>query len=255
MPSQRLLVLSDIHSNFEALRAVMHASLETFRPDGVVVAGDIVGYGPDPGPVIRGLRAHGDRLVAVAGNHDREARDKEAPCQMHADARESLLRNRDAMSSADVAFLRGLPGRAITGAFTVIHDPDEEYVETPDHALDVLDMIDTPHAIVGHTHVPGYFAAIPSTTEAGVHAISEFVPFRDGDVLAFAPGMRYVINPGSAGQPRDRDSRASFLEVTDDGRTTVVRARRVAYDIAATQAKMRNRGYPGLMADRLTWGW
>ena len=87
MQTRRYLVLSDIHSNFAALWAVIRASFRSFRPHVVVVAGDIVGYGPDPRLVVRTLRRSvellGATLVAVDGNHDREARDKEARSEEH----------------------------------------------------------------------------------------------------------------------------------------------------------------------------
>lgn len=257
MHPTRYLILSDIHANVAALWAVMRASFRTFRPHVVVVAGDIVGYGPDPRLVVHALRRSvpllGATLVAVDGNHDREARDKEAPCHMHADAAACLDLNRQAMTSSDVAFLRGLPEWVTVGPFTVAHDPagDHGYVFYPEDAHEALQAVSTPHAIVGHTHVPGYFAA----RGEGVEDVSRFVRFRDGDTLTFASGTRYVLNPGSVGQPRDGDRRAAYLEITThaDG-ATVVHARRAAYDIATTQIRMCVRGYPIEMAARLSDG-
>jgi predicted phosphodiesterase len=257
MRTRRYLVLSDIHSNFAALWAVIRASFRTFRPHVVVVAGDIVGYGPDPSLVVRTLRRSvellGATLVAVDGNHDREARDKEAPRQMHADAAECLVLNRRAMTSSDVAFLRRLPEWVRVGPFTVAHDPagNHGYVIHPEDALEALQAIRTPHAIVGHTHWPGFFEA----RGAGVDDVSTFTTFEEGDEVTLANASRYVLNPGSVGQPRDGDPRASYLEVTEaaDG-TVTVRARRAAYDLATTQIRMLLRGYPVEMAVRLSAG-
>jgi predicted phosphodiesterase len=259
MAPRKTLVLSDIHSNIGALRAVIRDAFTTFRPDVVAVAGDIIGYGPDPRRVIRTLRRGvpllGATLVAVDGNHDREGRDKQLPCEMHGDAERCLQLNRDELHSGDITFLRGLADRAPVGDFTVTHDPLGMYVEYPDDALMVLEDISTPHAIVGHTHKPGYFEA---TVVDGAHTlqVSDFIPLLDGAELTLEAGKRYVLNPGSVGQPRNGDPRAAYLEITEhaDG-TTVVQARRVAYDVAATQAKMRDLGYPVRMITRLAEGW
>lgn len=259
MAPRKTLVLSDIHANIEALRAVFRACFATFRPDVVVVAGDIIGYGPDPRLVIRmlqrGVALLGGRLVAIDGNHDREARDKEMPCGMHGDAAQCLDLNRDELDPVDVAFLRGLAERAWVGDFTVMHDPLEMYVEEAHEARTVLEYISTPHAIVGHTHLPGYFEAT-LVDDTQTLRVSDFVPLLDGAEVTLEAGKRYVLNPGSVGQPRDGDPRAAYLELTEhaDG-TTVVHARRVAYDVEATQAKMRDRGYPKRMITRLARGW
>lgn len=260
MGTKNYLILSDIHANAEALRAVLAASLGTFRPDVFVVAGDIVGYGPDPRLVIDTLRGLGDALVAVDGNHDRAARDKEGPVRMNHEAATALRRTRDRISSAEAAFLLALPGTAATGPFTVVHDPAvgserHAYVRRPHQAEAVLAGAGTPHAIVGHTHLPGYFEATVADDGSVITRVADFVPFVGGDVVRLKPGARYVLNPGSVGQPRDGDPRASYLEITEgeDGSITV-RACRVGYEIAATQAKMRARGFPESGASRLTVG-
>ncbi len=258
MAPQKTLVLSDIHSNIGALRTVIRDAFTTFRPDVVAVAGDIIGYGPDPRRVIqtlrRGVPRLGATLVAVDGNHDREGRDKELPCEMHSDAARCLQLNRDELNSSDIMFLRGLAERARVGDFTVTHDPLDMYVEYPHEARMVLEDISTTHAIVGHTHLPGYFQATVDDGE-DLLRVSDFIPLLDGAELTLEAGKRYVLNPGSVGQPRNGDPRAAYLVITEheDG-TTVVQARRVAYDVAATQAKMRNRGYPVRMINRLARG-
>ena len=172
---------------------------------------------------------------------------------MHADAADCLDRNRQAMTSSDVAFLRGLPEWVQVGPFTVAHDPagDHGYVLHPEDALEELAAVRTPHAIVGHTHWPGYF----EVRGAGVDDVSTFTFFEEGDVRTLDKTSRYVLNPGSVGQPRDGDPRASYLEVTEtaDGAVTV-HARRAAYDVATTQIRMLLRGYPVDMAVRLSAG-
>ena len=145
--------------------------------------------------------------------------------------------------------------RAWVGDFTVMHDPLEMYVNNPRQARAVLEDISTPHAIVGHTHLPGYFEATVDDGE-DLLRVSDFIPLLDGAELILEAGKRYVLNPGSVGQPRNGDPRAAYLEITEqaDG-TPVVQARRVAYDVAATQAKMRDRGYPVRMITRLADRW
>ena len=260
MGTKNYLILSDIHANAEALRAVFTASLGTFRPDVFVVAGDIVGYGADPRLVIDQLRGLGRALVAVDGNHDRAARDKEGPVRMNPEAATALRRTRDRISSAEAAFLLGLPGTAATGPFTVVHDPAvgperHAYVRTPHQARAVLADAHTRHAIVGHTHLPGFFEATVAGDGTTITRVADFVPFTGGEVLRLKADARYVLNPGSVGQPRDGDPRASYLEITEaeDGSITV-RACRVGYDVAAAQAKMRTRGFPEFGAARLAVG-
>ena len=118
-------------------------------------------------------------------------------------------------------------------------------------SLEALAAVRTPHAIVGHTHWPGYFAA----RGAGVDDVSTFTFFEEGDEVTLDKTSRYVLNPGSVGQPRDGNPRASYLEVTEaaDG-TVTVHARRAAYDVATTQIRMLLRGYPVDMAVRLSAG-
>ena len=118
-------------------------------------------------------------------------------------------------------------------------------------ALETLHAIRTPHAIVGHTHWPGYFEA----RGGGIDDVSTFTFFEEGDEVTLNKASRYVLNPGSVGQPRDGDPRASYLEVTEaaDGAVTV-HARRAAYDVATTQIRMLLRGYPVEMAVRLSVG-
>ena len=125
------------------------------------------------------------------------------------------------------------------------------YARLSADALEALQAIRTPHAIVGHTHWPGFFEA----RGAGVDDVSTFTTFEEGDEVTLANASRYVLNPGSVGQPRDGDPRASYLEVTEaaDG-TVTVRARRAAYDLATTQIRMLLRGYPVEMAVRLSAG-
>jgi predicted phosphodiesterase len=259
MGTKNYLVISDIHANAEALCAVF-ARLDTFRPDVFVVAGDIVGYGADPRLVIDHLRRLGDALVAVDGNHDRAARDKEGPVRMNSEAATALRRTRDTIGSAEAAFLLGLPGMAVTGPFTVVHDPAvgserHAYVRSPRQAQAVLAGVHTPHVIVGHTHLPGFFEATLAGDGTTVARVADFVPFTGDEVLRLKAEARYVLNPGSVGQPRDGDPRASYLEITEgeDGSISV-RACRVGYDVATAQAKMRSRGFPEFGAERLAFG-
>ena len=167
---------------------------------------------------------------------------------MHSDAARCLQLNRDEMDSSDIMFLRGLAERAWVGDFTVMHDPLEMYVNNPRQARAVLEDISTPHAIVGHTHLPGYFEA---TVDDGdnILRVSDFIPLLDGAELTLEAGKRYVLNPGSVGQPRNGDPRAAYA-IIDDQR---VELKRVEYPVEETVTSVMQSSLPepakALLAD------
>jgi diadenosine tetraphosphatase ApaH/serine/threonine PP2A family protein phosphatase len=238
----RVAVLSDIHSNLVALDAVLaHAG----SVDAIWHLGDVVGYGPDPDGVVARLAALG--AIGVRGNHDAAALGGREIEWFNPDARAAAAWTRDAIDDATRAWLEAQPVRREIETMTLVHgsprDPLREYIVTLGVALDNLALLTTPYGLHGHTHVPIAFV------DAG----------DDVEVVAPADGGRMVLdartsllNPGSVGQPRDGDPRASYL-LLEPG-SGAVTWHRVAYDIDRVQAAIRAAGLPRRLADRLAIG-
>jgi len=218
-------LLSDIHANVIALEAVLRDLPDVSE---IWVMGDTVGYGPDPAPTLALLRER--RATLIAGNHDRAVATGEGLELFNAAARTAAERHRAWLGGADRDFLAALPVTLEPAAgYAICHgsprDPLWEYIFDARTAAYAMAGFAAPRCCVGHTHVPARF------------------PVGDTKVM---------INPGSVGQPRDGDPRASYA-VLDTERATVD-FHRVAYDIPETQKRMRALKLPDMLADRLAFG-
>ncbi len=241
----RVALLSDIHSNLAALDAVVAAA----KDDGATAwwhLGDIVGYGPDPDAVIERLGELG--ATGVMGNHDAAAAGIIDTSDFNPLAAEAALWTAGAISAASRDYLRALPLQQVDGAFTRVHgslsDPIWEYLRTEKSVRAHFAAQETAFSIVGHTHFPLVIVEGPGRGfEANVPA--------DGKVVKLGP-ERACVNPGCVGQPRDGDPRACYAVV--DTEAPSVLFRRVPYDIAATQEKMRAAGLPEPLISRLSLG-
>jgi len=225
----RLLVVSDIHSNLDALSAVL---ADAGPRDAVVCAGDVTGYGAHPAECVDAVRSLG--AYTVAGNHDHAIATVETDW-FNDDAQEAIRINRAMLSEADLEWLCGLPPELYLEAggrkLAVFHgsptEPLTSYVppaEMEAYAHLYLGHTDSDLVILGHTHFP--------------HAVR-----RPAGV---------VLNPGSVGQPRDGDPRASYAVV--DLPALDVEIRRVKYDIEAAAAAIEAAGIPLRFARRLREG-
>jgi predicted phosphodiesterase len=218
-------LLSDIHANLVALEAV----LRDLPPvDAIWVMGDTVGYGPDPADTLALLRER--RAILVAGNHDRAVATGEGLELFNATARTAATCHRSWLGAADRDALAALPVTLdLPGGFSICHgsprDPLWEYVFDARTAAAAMAGLPATRCCVGHTHVPATFRA------------------GDGKVM---------INPGSVGQPRDGDPRASYALLDVDRATAAFH--RVEYDIGETQRRMRDRKLPEMLVDRLSFG-
>ena len=241
----RALILSDIHSNLEALEAVIEDAEGRGGFDIIWCLGDTVGYGPDPGPCLKLLRRHA--LLAVAGNHDYAAVGKMGVEDFNYAAKAAVHFTTNQLSDEESGFLAGLPLVALAEPFTLVHgtlrDPLLEYLLDQETALVTLEMLTTRFCLVGHSHLSFLFRAGQSP--------SEFFEFEEDEDYSLDQ-ERWIINPGSVGQPRDRDPRASYA-VYDSQRGTIER-HRVVYDIPATQEKMRLAQLPQYLIQRLAQG-
>jgi predicted phosphodiesterase len=241
----RTLILSDIHSNLEALEAVMAGARAGGGFEAVWCLGDTVGYGPDPGPCLDLLQSHPLRMVA--GNHDYAAAGKMGVEEFNAAAAAAALWTAGQLSPAHAAFLSGLPLVITQPPFSLVHgslrEPLWEYLVSTEAALGTLELLTTRFCLVGHSHIPFI------CRENG--GSPQFVEFTQDRVFRLG-NERWIINPGSVGQPRDRDPRSSYA-IYDDQAGTVER-RRVEYPIPVTQEKMRRAGLPQPLVLRLDHG-
>ena len=245
----RALIISDVHSNLEAFDAVLADAEANGGYDTVWFLGDLVGYGADPGPCIARLRnlPH----LAIAGNHDHAVTGRLNPDLFNGAARAAALWTTDQLSDAELAYLVELPEVRTVGAFTHVHgslrDPVMEYLISEPAAMATFALLETPFCLVGHSHYP----LVWTEREGGadVALLDTAAP------LVLDAERRVIINPGSVGQPRDGDWRASYLLYDNDaGDAGVLHHYRVEYDVAGAQVKMRAAGLPETLAERLALG-
>jgi diadenosine tetraphosphatase ApaH/serine/threonine PP2A family protein phosphatase len=241
----RIAVISDIHANLLALEAVL-AHARTIQA--VWNMGDCVGYGPQPGECIARLRESG--AIWVAGNHERAATGAIGIEDFNPAAAMAAQWTENRLTDDEKSFLDALPETVCELDFTLVHGtlrwPIWEYLVDFETARAHLSLQQTPFSFVGHTHVPMQVTELPDDRQGcELHRLS------DGDVVELG-GARLVLNPGSVGQPRDGDKRASYGLLDTDTRTFTLR--RVDYDIAATQKLMEEADLPNWLIERLAIG-
>ncbi|HTP02273.1 MAG TPA: metallophosphoesterase family protein [Anaerolineales bacterium] len=242
----RVLVISDLHANYTALEAVLKDSGQF---DEAWCLGDLVGYGPDPNLVVEEIRLL-PRLTCMLGNHDVAILGRMELAAFNGDARRSLTWTSNVITADNVDFLRTLPYAAdVRGDVTLAHgsprDPIWEYVLNTLSARLNFDHFTTPYCFVGHSHIQSLFQLDEKRDRVSM-ALAKV-----GQQLALKP--RVILNPGSVGQPRDRDPRAAYA-IFDTERVTW-EPRRVHYDIGSVQDRIRQAGLPERHAARLAEGW
>jgi len=248
----RFLILADIHANLEALEAVLERARGRF--DQVICCGDLVGYGPDPNEVTEAVRQLGPALM-VRGNHDKAAVGLTDLSLFNPLARSAALWTRNQLSEENRRYLQAVPRGPVKGdGFTVAHGSlldEDQYLLDLGEALESLSLAAHRLTFFGHTHVQGGFAWFK---EQRAGPLDPGLRKGAGESrLALDLENRYLINPGSVGQPRDDDPRAAFA-VFDQERALVTYLR-VEYPVGRTQKKMREAGLPPYLADRLSQGW
>jgi len=240
----RVAVLSDIHSNLHALEAVL-ADVDGEQPDAIWCLGDIVGYGPRPDECCGVVR---DRTaVSLCGNHDLGVLGTVDLDEFSTDAATAARWTRDVLGEAAQSFLAGLSPSGEAEGLQLFHasprDPVWEYILTDQAAIAALEATTAPIVLVGHSHVPLAVSAENGGIDGG-HAPA-------GTEIDLAE-RRWLLNPGSVGQPRDGDARAAWLLLDlDAGRASF---RRVGYDIESTQQEILEAGLPRVLGERLASG-
>lgn len=239
-------MLSDIHANLVALEAVLEDAEGEY--DAIWNLGDIVGYGPKPKECI-------DRLVdlapaaALIGNHDWAAIGRIHLDEFNPVARFATYWTMAQLSPEHLRYLESLPNRIIDEGWMLVHasprHPIWEYVYTARVADENFALFDAPVCFIGHTHVQLYISEeMAGRAKAPAHP-------KHGETLMI-DGTRYMVNPGSVGQPRDNNPAAAFALY--DTETRSVTFRRVAYDIERTQVQMDEAGLPRPLITRLALG-
>jgi predicted phosphodiesterase len=239
----RYAIIADIHANLAAFTAV----LDDIEKRGGVVQiwclGDVVGYGPDPGECLALLRQQ--KHICTAGDHDWAATGKLNLSAFDPDAATACRWTTEQLSPEDIAYLGRLPSVIEQGDFTLVHgsprEPVWEYLLSVSSARENFTCFKSPYCLVGHSHLPSIFRQ----TETGDASFSPFL-----DYIGLTLGKsRLIINPGSVGQPRDSDPRASYAILDDE--TKMFRLYRVNYDIELTQLKMKEHNLPVRLVSRL----
>jgi predicted phosphodiesterase len=245
----RLLVLTDIHANLTALEASLGAAEGQW--DRMLCLGDVVGYGPDPNEVTSRLRELG--AVTIRGNHDKAVAELMDTEDFNPVAKAAVQWTRSQLSNENLEWLATLPQGPLEAAGVVLvhgaFQDEDEYVFTPTQALEGLLDSTMPVTFYGHTHHQGGFSYVDSQLEVlQLHPR----PNEARCALRLEGGKRYLLNPGSIGQPRDADPRAGFAIA--DLSNGVVEFWRVAYDIEEVQERMRAARLPEPLALRLRVG-
>jgi diadenosine tetraphosphatase ApaH/serine/threonine PP2A family protein phosphatase len=237
----RVAVISDVHANEHALTAVL-AAVEAASPDEVWCLGDTVGYGPAPNRCCEVVAARAD--LCLVGNHDLVVTGALSIDEFNHDARAAAEWTREELTAANRDWLSGFEPESHRPGVGLFHasppDPVWGYVLSAEAAWLSFAAATEPLILVGHSHVA---LSINGNLEGGVAADGERVELESG---------RWILNPGSVGQPRDGDPRAAWLELDLDGR--FARFHRVAYSIERTQADIRAAGLPEALAERLAHG-
>lgn len=239
----RYAVISDVHSNMEALEAVLR-DIKRRGLDEVIFLGDAVGYGPDPNECM-GLLKEKCRIL-LGGNHDAAASGLIGLDFFNEYAKAAIVWTREVLTDEGIGFLKALP--AVKGIkkhnMLLAHSTPKEpeawhYLHTLWDAEINFHYFEQRICFIGHSHVPFIIERLPS---------GEMVTYRDRAELG--ESERYIINAGSVGQPRDRDPRACYALISGKAVDIV----RVEYNIEKTQRKMRENGLPLPLIDRLSSG-
>ena len=243
----RLAILSDIHSNLPALEAVVEAIDE----EGIEEAwclGDVVGYGADPDECARLVESRCS--LCLVGNHDLAVIGELDISSFSPAAAEAARWTQRQASAETLRYLRGLRPANTEHEVALYHasprDPVWEYVLWPDQAAECIDRQAARVSFVGHSHVALFFT-LPDG-ERPVDAPAQGAQVEGGGVVDLRSD-RWLINPGSVGQPRDGDPRAAWLELDTDAWTATYR--RVRYDIDRASASILDAGLPEHLAKRL----
>lgn len=243
----RYLIISDIHSNLTAFQAILDDA-----PAGLPVwcLGDLVGYGPQPNECIDLLRSLDHECII--GNHDWAAIGQADIDDFNPEAKFAIQWTGDQLTPDNKTYLENLPLSLVHDEFTLVHgsprQPIWEYILQPTAAILNFSYFHTAYCLVGHTHVPVIFR-LQNQNDKNTCRTERLL---EQDRYELGPD-RLIINPGSVGQPRDGDPRASYAILDTEAMT--LEHRRVSYDISQVQHLMEKSHLPTRLIIRLSYGW
>ncbi len=237
-------IISDIHGNLEALTAVLD-KCEELGVEQYICVGDLVGYNANPSECLEIIR-NLPLAAIVKGNHDEQSSEELDLSEFNPQAAKAIEWTRQQLTEDQSEYLRSLPMKARAGRITVVHatldNPDMwGYIMDKYAAEASLSYQFSQVCFYGHSHVPMAFERYHDVTTLQCSEIE------------VQPGHKYLINPGSVGQPRDKDPRASFAIY--DTEECVIRLHRLKYDVETTQKKILEAGLPERLAQRLSLGY
>ncbi|MDD2463410.1 MAG: metallophosphoesterase family protein [Desulfobulbus sp.] len=242
----RLAIIADIHGNYRALDAVL-ADISQNGVDRIVALGDNIGYGPEPEEVVRSLQGY--RVLSVMGNHELALISRSYFNRLHANAQQSLLLTRSLLSPSSLCWLEQLPPvRCQFGARFVHGSPPQSmtvYLHNPTDTrlCRLFSEFNEQFCFAGHTHAFGWY----ELAGAEIHRHRVTLERR-----ALEAKNRYLILPGSVGQPRDSLGwQAKYL--LWDQTAAIMEIRAVEYDVQSTIHLIKERGFPTVNAKRLYW--
>jgi predicted phosphodiesterase len=240
----RLALISDIHGNLEALRAVLE-DIERRKVDQIDCLGDVIGYGCDPVECLQLVEEH--CTIKLMGNHEYAALGVLPPEAMNLHARQSIHWTLEQLGDRGISMISDFEMKAETEQYLLVHaspyEPDEWHYVLSEHEAGIgFDSFMQPLAFHGHTHLPMIFCKTP-TGKLRTIVGHDFDPDEE---------CRYLINVGSVGQPRDRDPRACYA-IYDSNEVSVT-YHRLDYDVEAAQAKMCRADMPQMLIERLEVG-
>jgi diadenosine tetraphosphatase ApaH/serine/threonine PP2A family protein phosphatase len=239
----RVAVISDVHANYHALEAVL-AEIDSAGVQAIWCLGDTVGYGPRPNECCEVVQARAE--TCLVGNHDLVALGELAITDFNDEAAAAAAWTSDVLTQAARGFLESLKPTAQLDGIDLYHasarDPIWEYVLTEEAARATLEVSGAPLVLVGHSHVALALTLGGERIGGGLAPAGERVRLEG----------RWLLNPGSVGQPRDGDPRAAWLLLDLEQRFATFH--RVAYAIDETQSEMRQQGLPKALAARLERG-
>ena len=244
----RYLIFTDIHGNLEALNTVLNLA-ETKSIDRYLLLGDLVGYGADPEEVINKIQGI-ECISTIRGNHDKAVANIDSLEGFNAVAAAAIVWTRENLSDENMHFLSQLPKGPLTvhENITLCHGApfDEDYYIFGElDAAEAFAYIDTPLTFFGHTHLPFVYSLKNGLVKGSYISGNE-------EKVVLEKDTKYLINPGSVGQPRDRNSLTSCAVYESE--KNKVSFFRMKYDIKKAQDKIRKAGLPPSLAERLSLG-
>ncbi len=244
VPAVRIAVFSDIHSNLHALDAVL-GDVDREQPDELWCLGDVVGYGPRPNECVDRVREIA--TLSLCGNHDLAVLGTIDIDEFSGDAAAAALWTRGVLGDSQREWLDRLGPAAARDGVELFHgsprDPVWDYVLSDEVALASFQRTSAPLVLVGHSHVALAISLVDDELGGGL---------APAETTVALDGTRWLLNPGSVGQPRDGDPHAAWLLIEPDERRATFR--RVPYAIEQTQAEIHERGLPPALASRLSHG-